>query len=229
MGDRDMSRQLTSGVLGRKKILPVMEGLVLYYSANRQKDADILIDLSGNKINANPKGVNKADLIENEYNGSKTLRFNGNTNYITDQFDEISQPNTVIFVGKNEELGDLSFVYDGVDGFRHVAYQAANSVWLFGAGIYPAPPPFPARSDNTNLMLSLCEFNTDSSKYYENNVLRYVQNWGTESLKAIIIGSRFSDTQFMNGDISEFIVYNRLLTNEERDIISNFLMQKYNL
>lgn len=197
-------------------------GLTFYFSAD-QSGSDELTDLSGNDSQATRLSVNEATIVDD-----KLLRFTSDVNYRT-TFSTISQPNTIISVIKPTGDGNARGVYDGVSSStRHYCYVTITNSFQFGAGSFPAAPSDPIKYYTDELHVNYCEFNGSSSKLYVNEDVRYEQSWGTQSLQGLTIGSRF-ENNYYRGDIYMLAIFNRLLTESERNEIIGFLRDKYDV
>lgn len=123
------------------------------------------------------------------------------------------------------------YVYDSINATNRVAlYWFGNNIGALSPTVvsnaYPKTRPF-------NLMVSDTIYNGANTKLYENNILKATKNTGTNSLSSLRLGMASyspNDTNSrMSGYICEVIVYSRELISGERDLVNNYLINKYAL
>ena len=242
-----MSRQLTSGVLGRKKKVPIpVDGLVLWLDANQIKglsdndDIEIWEDASvfGNDaiqstIGARPK------YKTNVLNGLPVVRFDGN-NYLN-----LGQPESLDFAPTVDEFSFFivsypnngSILTKGSAQTLQQQYRIITGSDVLALRIGMQTPSL----GSTNIVnkWSVKSIITSTSRVdafinknsdIVNGVIGDIKN----NVDVLIGARREAGTSntgtgyLLTGDIAEIIIYNRSITTEREDI-ENYLLQKYNL
>ncbi|HOW29491.1 MAG TPA: hypothetical protein PK685_02355 [archaeon] len=185
-------------------------------------------DLSGNENHATQDNDgNKPTFKTNILNGKPAIRFGGNNFLKTEEFSTLSQPNSIFLVfAAIENTGYV--VIDGTNDTERIAFGSsgptANDVTIFGGGVVNSNETLPQ-----DWAVWGGIYNTTDSKIIKNGLIKNTGNVGTQDLNGVTIGCRYSLTRFMDGNISEILIYNSALSDSNRLLIENYLSQKYDL
>jgi len=135
-----------------------------------------------------------------------------------------SQPNTIFVVGKRDTtLADNYFIDGIVGGSRHADFvSATNTNEIFaGTGLSDG------NTVNLNPEIHTILFNTASTEFYINGVRTIAGVEGSQTLTGLTVGASSAIAGFLDGFIAEIIIYDRLLTAQERLQVENFLSTKW--
>ena len=171
-------------------------------------------------------------VVANGIGGNQAVRFNGSKYLVINPFVKI-QPVTIFLAWhlKTASNGQARYVFDGVNDVSKLSFEyALNTTRGTGLSIHgslwnvvpnSSTPPF--------TKIHSLIYNTTASKIYENGILKFSGNVGTASLIGLIIGSYngLLSLYFLDGDIAEMIVYDRLLSDSERIEVESYLFEKY--
>jgi len=177
-------------------------------------------DCSGNGNDVIQSDINsQPTYLTNTLNGHPVIKFDGTTDYLRNTTFSQTQPLTV-FVVWHVNSTNGGTVFDGVNSRILLRYFNNMQAYAGASLIYNKSIPF------TNL--STIEYNSSNSAIYENGVLMNSGDLGTNILDGLVIGSVVSnDGLFLDGYIAEIIMYNTVLTNNERIAIETYLSKKY--
>ncbi len=163
-------------------------------------------------------------------NGNPTVQFN-NDAIIWDasgsgDFGTLSQPNTIIVVGKVESLaGD--YLFDSSSGAGRNALFAGQSSnlddWQAFAGSVLEGPPITLDEFQIHQVV----FDGTDSRYFLNRLLAAEGDVGSQSLAGLVLGGRFSVSQLLDGEIAEVLVFDRALGDDELAEARDYLRAKY--
>ena len=236
-----MSRQLTSGVLGRKMKIPIpMDGMFAWFDSEKITSAindPILVfpDSSGNGYDATQSISLNAPVLKIDSNGNKYTEWEGgNKRLTTPTFSTKEQPNTIFAVVSRGLAGTSAYgVFDGVtDDFRHF-FHFNDTVSSHRPALFAGTSISWAGSKDDSVFAYELLINTSNSYIKKNNSVLVSGNIGTRNLNGITIGSRFTplsgDWQSYIGRIYELIFYNKILSVEDTKKINAYLKSKYNL
>jgi PKD repeat protein len=206
------------------------DNLQTWYYADSVNIVDAAVslwyDLSPNNLNLEQSVVARRPVkIDNVLNGHSVINFDGDNDYLTVNFENtISQPNAFFVVWKANTSSGNQFAYDGNSTGSRNSLSVTPSMMRINNGTnitYESSVPF------ENYILSSVISNTTNSKAYENGILKIVGNAGNHSLSGLRTGIAYNGTSPLNGDIAELIFYNRIVEDDERQIIEKYLMDKY--
>ena len=138
---------------------------------------------------------------------------------------ELSQPNTVFVVAKYTAHNNNAILVCGAAvEKRHQIYEGSTNFGLY-AGIVLADG---ARNLNNNIHVAL--FNGVSSEYWINGVSVASGDVGTQNLNGVTLGSHEDiASQFPDAEIMEVIVYNADISDVDRDKITGYLANKWDI
>ena len=144
--------------------------------------------------------------ITNTQDGLAAIDFDGVDNYLTSSaFDSnLAQPNTAFSVFSTNGVG--GYFYDGLtSGNRHFIATADTADLQVNAGAdIVAQDAWQANKQQ----LTTVKYNTTSSEIYSRGILYDYGNLGTNSLDGITFGSTYNQTNYFDGNVQEFILYN---------------------
>jgi len=137
----------------------------------------------------------------------------------------LSQPNTVFVVAKYTAHNNNAILVCGAAvEKRHQIYEGSTNFGLY-AGIVLADG---ARNLNNNIHVAL--FNGVSSEYWINGVSVASGDVGTQNLNGVTLGSHEDiASQFPDAEIMEVIVYNADISDVDRDKITGYLANKWDI
>lgn len=208
-------------VQGLKVWLFADSGMVLSGSSVSQWN-----DLSGNGLNfiqSNPSSMpqKQTDIIDIH----SAVYFDGIDDFLNCNFnDTISQPLTFFVLVKLGTLNSSEFIFDGLDpSYRnaYVFYSSSSSFLAWGGSSCTF------NYSSTDFCLHTVVFNSSTSKVYINGNSVASGDFGTNSLSGIKFGSYIYNLYFLNGWVSDILIYNHLFTNFDRINVENYLMNKY--
>jgi len=138
----------------------------------------------------------------------------------------LAQPNTIFVVYKKTgSLANVEVVFSGADAIDfEIFYSNMNKF------VMEAPTTLQssgANNANDNIHVGL--FNGASSEYWINGVLGVTGNAGTNALGGITLGASFLLANFADVDIMEVIVFNADISDVDRDIITGYLANKWDI
>ena len=136
----------------------------------------------------------------------------------------LSQPNTIFVVYKiTGGLADNEGVFDAVTSIAQLFYFHAT-VFKIHAGAQLV-----GLSTNTNNNIHCGEFNGLTSNYWINGDLVDAGAIGASVLDGITLGARGGLSTYADCEIMEVIGYNAVLTDADRDKITGYLSNKWNI
>ena len=202
----------------------------------------------------NPTSINKIDLIQtdatrrptyvsNGVNGLPSLKFNGSNNYLqSNGFIPEHNSNTfsLFIVSLNLENVNIRALfcnrygpspYNVLRGFVVYSVNASYSVPAGTGNSWNGPSGFVSVNgakdivtlvrDNSNLILYRNGSNPVST------AMAYAPNLVRPTSVGSMTACELNDVYFFNGYISEIILYNRNLTNDERQDVEKYLAKKW--
>lgn len=182
-------------------------------------------DVSGNGFHFTQTNETRRPLqIDQQIGNKPVIRFDG-TMFMKSNFGQVySQPNTIIMVHSLTK----GYMIDGFDGVnRHFIDDNLGNkpLRMYAGAVFQLtnaqPIPF-------GYSLYSYVFNTTNSKAYQNGVLINTGNPGTAGLSGFTVGSHTAQNfTWFTGDIAEIILYNSELTDNERNQVEQYLMNKY--
>ena len=146
------------------------------------------------------------------------MRFNGINNFLQSQFGlTYQQPYTIVAKAKRVEGSNTGYVYDNTNDTVALIYEDNNDSNV------NAGEMLNIHDDNTSLNVDIAVFDGVNSKVYKNGVLVATANAGSNSLNGIEIGRKNDNSSFLEGHISDIIIFDRALTESEIERLSNRL------
>lgn len=190
-----------------------------------------MTDLSGNNNHLIQAVVASQPLIQsNQMNGLQTLKFDGTDDFLEGP-DLNSDSYSIFVVYHNRTLTNGTFYSTKQSGGQ---IQRFDRVWVHGGSPSIAIPSL--NSGNFFYLASdrITGIHTLYNNVYDNNNLT-ASGTTTHALLAgnFLLGARGSTstilTEYLNANIAEVILYNRVLLQNERNAVHQLLRTKYNI
>jgi prepilin-type N-terminal cleavage/methylation domain-containing protein len=203
----------------------------------------------------NPTSTNKNDLIQtdanrrplfisNAVNGLPSLRFNGVNTYLQSSgfIPEHNSVNFSIFiVHLNLDVSNIRAIfcnrfgpapYNDLRGF--VIYSSSGTysgTYGTGSGGWSGPAGF-STSNGVKDIIAVIGSNTNVSLYRNGSApivsnMNYAPNRSRSTSVGSMTACELNDVYFYNGFISEIILYNRNISNDERIDVEKYLAKKW--
>jgi hypothetical protein len=205
-------------------------------------------DKSGNGRHATQSTANARPLLRtNVKNGRNVLRFDGSNDFISgSSFPSVSQYSIFAVykrTGSNTNaFGNFTFVFgigksgDGTAAGRltHIHYASTPNAFWWSVRVGAADLSI-TRNDNFNVHSCIAPLGTGTARYLlngsnEQTVDVSTLNGSTNTPLIYNLGANtWNQGQFMNGDISEILVYNTALTTTQRQSVEGYLMDKWGI
>ena len=133
------------------------------------------------------------------------------------------QPNTIFVVYKINTYIGSSVVFTGA--INYVQFTMATGNFRLKAGVSLTDGP-----TNLNDNIHVALFNGASSEYWINGINVISGNAGNRILNGITLGSlRTTASAFSSAEIMEVIVYNSDISDTDRDVITAYLADKWDI
>lgn len=195
--------------------------------------------------------ANKPKFYENVFGGIPSVRFDGvndtvNGDYLSFDSTDLMSTNFTIFVvekrGGDKSNYDMFLAGTGNSATLGVnlvlGYRAGDDIAFVLSGNLDRTAPnslFDKSAIQQQPTIHTFWFSSTSGKKYWMNGGKSADASSTTQTTSLIsnpdsaIGSYVTTAYNYNGDIAEFIVFNRDLTTEERQAIESYLSQKYSI
>ena len=205
-----------------------LEDLVFWVDGNSAiTDGDNRVsewtDLSGEEHDLLQSSASLKPLrVESAINNLPVLRFDGGDRMISEQNTIFNQPNTLFIIWKMSNAS-TAFAFDGktVTGSNSIFWSSDEvRLWASPRIQYAKTAPF-------DYILNSGILNSSNSSLFENGVLQAVGNPGNNPIEGFKVGVRNDNGFPLTGDIAEIMFFNRALDDEERELLEDFLRQKY--
>jgi len=179
-------------------------------------------DKSGNSNNAT--GVNGPILLQNP----NTVSFNGNIQYLTTPYTAYAAAETTFVVYSLYADGQMSLVESSITGGRQLQNLSGkgtslarnNQAWLAYGTV---------NSSTNTTYIGECLYNSSGINIYVNGAVS-VSNTTNPAFTAgltVIGGSPGQSNYYLNGTISEVLIYNSVLTADQRKLVEGYLAWKW--
>ncbi|MEZ4979098.1 MAG: HYR domain-containing protein, partial [Chitinophagales bacterium] len=180
-------------------------------------------DLSGNDNHFYTTYGNNVQEVNGAINGQKAIRFNAQN--IMETGNVVPGNYTVIVVAKMNSGANNRLVSSGSTnwllgwwGGRVDQFYSQGWVHNPGTGV----------NQNTYIYTGTGDIGADSYSLYRNGSLLATNNAGSTAPGSISLGGwGTGNTELSNGDVAEVIVYNKVLSANERRALEYYLAQKY--
>lgn len=223
--------------------LPELPELALHLRADKGVEQDqngkvqVWHDLSANQHRAiQTKADSRPDLESSSFNGHPALRFNGSEQFMT--FTEqllTSQCCSLFAVASDEGSGNHREIFSNWNGAEG---NSVSSLFLgtTGSGTVRFSDNFHSsdaiQSPETHFLLSAINSEYDASLYLNGTLFNSKGSPLTERNldTPYVIGQQGNfNHEFWKGNLAELIVFNRDLSEEERDQVHTYLIHRYQL
>jgi len=208
---------------------------VLSAEADDQKTVSTWYDLGPN----HNKAIGGTTYIADAINGLPALRFNGSSDFLAFDGSLLVNSNYTIFIvasrGSNKAdnmiLGGSSAV---ANNNLHIGYETKASFVIKHYGESSSSDyinyTIPDYSDPIFQIHSVVFDSNVGKAYYENgaNKANATDKTSLASWTGSAIG-RFATDNYFNGDIAEIIMFNRVLSNDERMDVEQYLSKKWDI
>ena len=183
-------------------------------------------DQSGNRRYARGK----------DYYGNDNPRYDADTNSADfalpsailagDNFPEggFAQPTTIFCVGSIRSLPYTGYFYDSLNGSsRQILTAHGGGTWQVGAGAWPNTSEWYLGAPVINTIV----FNSTSSQQRVNGEVVFTGDMGTGALDGLVLGCRYNTANHLDGQISEFILYDSELSTADMEAVEEYLIGKW--
>jgi hypothetical protein len=210
---------------------PAFSGLSIWTKADagivKNKEGKVIQwqDLSGNDNHFKTTYGTNIEEVSSAIGGNPAVRFNA-TNIMQSTFD-LNSNFTVIVVGKLNGGANERLVSSATNNWL-LGWWGGNINQFYSEGWVHNP----GTSANTNAYIYTGTGNLGADSYalYSNGTNLATNNGGSQAPRRLSLGGwGANNTELSNGDVAEVIVYNRVLTNDERMAIEKYLANKYSI
>ena len=177
--------------------------------------------------------ADQPQLTGNAINAQPVLTFNGTSQHMTGELEEISAPLSVISVSRFTTpatdayvmtIGDLN-----ANQTVSISRETDNNYYTFTQGTKYYGPTM---ADNTPYIIH--GRHNIASAFHEvflNETAFAAADYGTNVITdgSLIMGASRNIDSFLGGDIAEAIVYNKILNSAQKIIVENYLAAKYGI
>jgi hypothetical protein len=187
------------------------------------------VDQSGNGYLAQITGSQRPLWVEDVTNDQPVLRFDGSNDYLMTNYTGVGgNEMTLVVVTKGSNYQSLLCMQNGSS---HVVYPwsgAGLALISSNGGGY----------DSISAGLRTGEWNVGVQTYkvgdrqncYRNGVLASTKGAGGSLPSQVLrLGSNNGSSEFMNADVAEILIYNRVLTAAEQRTVEGYLAKKYDV
>ena len=180
---------------------------------------------TGSSVTKGPK-IYDAGVFTFGGNSRLALKFDGAQSLVanTGGSGDVDQPLWATVCGKFDSAGVTGYYFDGDDADRTLIFQDTTGLIRFGAGSYPS-----GGAANTNDNLYVCQFNGVNGVLTRNGTTIATGDVGTGDNDGMTIGSRYTNSAFLNGEIAEIVMFKGNTSMALTDAwISRFITQTNN-
>lgn len=186
-------------------------------------------DKSGNGYNATQAtGSMQPTTNLATINGLNAIRWiDGGGDSMHATFASLSQPNIIFVVIKQNVITGSKYVFDGGgSSTRHALFlDGSGNLDLFAGSSLNGPA---ASTSAAAIYTAL--YNGGSSTFRINGGTSLASgNTGSHSLNGFTIGARYNNVEFLSADIGEILIYNRNISDSEKNQVGNYLATKWGI
>ena len=184
----------------------------------------IWYDLSGNDFHLIQNNDSKRPTQNiSILNNFPVLTFDGNDYLISNPGIVFAQPITVFTVWKTLSASEQTLI----DNLAYPNHFLDNSRGT-GVRMYALGEVSYLKSNPFDFILTTGIYNFNTSKLYENNILKKLVMWVLNQFMDFCIGYRSAyNDRYFKGSVAEIIIYDTLLNDSSINLINNYLMDKY--
>lgn len=226
---------------GKKPFSPADLNPVAWYDFS---DASLLFTDAGTTnvssdgdaiFQANDKSVNGNNLVQSTLAKRPLYKLNIKNNLSAGVFDgvddlmissglSVTQPNTVVLVTRNNQVGGTQFFFDGNPN-RQAIIRSSINLQAFAGSTVTVATPFTFGFFDLHVSL----FDGTSSKYFVNGVDKGTFNFGIQGLSSLVLGSRFDEINHSQNDFAEVLFIPSPLSDNDLTALTNFLNKKWGI
>lgn len=208
-----------------------LSGLALWLDANAPGSITLATgvsqwnDLSGNARNfTQSTGSQQPSYVQNVLNGKPVVQFAAASSQTMSNSTNFSTPNTVIYVSR-QTGGTNGRVLSGLAdnwlmGYHNTRRQQAYfNGWVLGNGTGP--------TSTTNWYIYSSTQTGSLSTFWENGTQLASNANGVAGPNGLSLNGHASVSEFSDAQIAEVIVYNRVITDNERQRVEAYLASKW--
>ena len=215
----------------------------LYLSAkdiNKESGEKLSIweDKSGNENHAKmDKDDERPIFRKDDFNGHESIELDGNSWLKTDEFSsKLNQPNTIFAVWSRESSGGNSWHYPTdslTDTHRQaIGHREGDGLFMLTSdenGDWEQDEHGGLTNAPFDPIISTGVYSEEEHTLYTNGEVEVDNlNIPNSSLDGLTIGGRFSEPRLI-GNVAEIIIFDYILTDYERQLITNYLKTKYSV
>ncbi|HPS02802.1 MAG TPA: hypothetical protein PLA90_14785, partial [Candidatus Sumerlaeota bacterium] len=210
--------------------VPVTDGLVLWLDAGEASK----MTLSGDtvtewrdKMGSSTKATTRGGaptLVADGINGLPTVHFD-TSSWMNDGVDRSAGPVTILYVSR-ETGGTNLRVLNATGNNWLLGYNGVRNRFYFEGWVYQGSVD--ADTDPHLYAATIGGAGKNSTVYAEGVLLASNQN-GTQGPKILQLNGFMGATELSDCDISEVLVFNRVLSKDELNDVGYYLQQKYDL
>ncbi len=209
-----------------------ISGLHIHYDAKNVitdgTTVSQLTDQTENKIDAIQSTVsNQPGYIENDpdFNGNPSVSFDGTSDTMqTDNFTEdLEQPNTIFIVFK-DQTASPGVLFDGLSDTKRHLFGTTTIFFMEAEKLIAT-----AQQADTASHIAVLRFNNaNTTGYIDGDDIDFIgSDVGDIPLNGLIFGTNNEKNNYKDFKLAEFLLYNRLLSNEEVDEVATYLANIY--
>ncbi len=190
-------------------------------------------DLSGNGLDATQVSEgHEPTLVTGALNGHSVVRFNGSSSYLWTESVDLGSAVTIVAVAKTTgNTGNWQRIVSD-NGYFLFGYNSAEAYNYYGNGAWVGAGSHKAANIGSYEILTTSITNTTDNSYLNGVASSAVGITRAAHNAPLIIGAAWENSayaQFLNGDIAELIIYNKILSVNERKAVEAKLMTKYHV
>lgn len=177
--------------------------------------------------------ANQPVLTLSALDDRNSLKFNGTTQRMICDFGAtLAQPNTIIVIAKFNSNAANQYIYDGISttSRERLHHVGSGNIWQragVGTSVGTSVLQYNMSLPTTFIMFTNIYY-ASNSKFFTNGVLRTSGVIESEPLTGLTIGANVSGTTyFFNGEITDIILFNRILANSEMRQMHQLLANYY--
>ena len=185
-------------------------------------------DQSGNSNDvAQPTATNQPLWVDSVQNGLPIIRFDGVDNFMwrnTFTSGTLTAPNTIFVVCKFISIAD-KYIFDShdVSNRNYYSSKVTTNNHVMGAGSELTV----GGEDTTNILLYSLFYNGASTVLRRSKSTILSGTLTNADMGGINLATSFNDLNFGNPDIAEMLIYNKALSDSERDEVETYLTDKW--
>ncbi len=223
-------------IISRYFVPDDIPGLFIHYRADKSLvNGDRVLqlnDLTINRIHASqPTPLEQPRYLEedSDFNRTPSVYFDGNAEHIDDLRTEyfkhdLPQPNTIAIIFKDQS-NDAGVHFDGlIEGKQHLYAD------IFGVRIIEAGNALVGLPPDTERDIGVFRFNTTQTTGYLNGGAPIFEgDVGNQPLNGLVFGTNLNIDNHKDYKMAEFLLWDRLLTDEEVNRLGSYLNEVYNI